>query len=81
MTKQIVKGTRIHARWFQVTDLIPVLAGMQDKVTGEWRDVIGTVRHIRGDHPVNPTTIGLWVEPDGGGDEVVVDTKHVIAVL
>jgi hypothetical protein len=54
---------------------------MQDKVTGEWRDVIGTVRHIRGDHPVNPTTIGLWVEPDGGGDEVVVDTKHVIAVL
>jgi hypothetical protein len=73
------KGDRVHAQWFQATDAC--LAGMQPKTGAILRDVTGIVRHIRGDHPTNPTEIRVWVEPDEGGDEVIVNPKHIVAVL
>jgi len=78
---QIVRGTRVHAQWLQVNDPLSGLAGMQPKVGATMQEVVGVVMHIRGDHPTNPTTVRLWVQPDAGGDEVLVDPDHVVAVL
>lgn len=75
----IVKGTRITASWFAATN--GSVAGMQPKVTAVAKNVTGTVTHIRGDHPTQPTSIRLWVKPDDGGDEVLVDPKWVTAIL
>jgi len=70
------KGDRVKAVWFQATD--GVVAGMQPKVCAVQRTVIGVITHIRGDHPVTPTQIRLWVKPDGGGEDVIVDPAHVV---
>ena len=45
------------------------------------RVVVGTVTHIRGDRPTNPTKTLLLVKPDDSEEEVQVDPKHVISVL
>lgn len=78
---QIVKGSRIHAQWLQVNDPLSCLAGVQTKVGATMRDVVGVVKHIRGDHPTDPTTIRLWVQPDEGGDEIIVNPDHVVSLL
>ena len=72
------KGDRIRAQWFQATDAC--LAGMQPKVGATLIIVEGKVTHIRGDHPTNPIEIRVWVQPDEG-DEVIVDPKHIVAIL
>lgn len=79
MNHNLIKGDRVHARWLQATNAC--LAGMQTKVGVVQREVIGVVTHIRGDHPTNPTTIRVWVKPDGGGDEVIVNPDHIVAVI
>lgn len=75
------KGDRVHARWLHAKTDLSSLAGMNFKFEATDREVVGIVRHIRGDHPTNPTSIRVWIEPDAGGDEVVVDPGHIIAVL
>lgn len=84
----IIKGSRIRAQWFEAK--LVSLAGVQDKIGAIPCVVVGTVRHIRGDHPTNPTTIRLYVESDDGlGNpcgkcqvrEIEVDPKHVVEIL
>lgn len=79
MVPNIVKGTRVQAQWFQATDAC--LAGMQPKTGAIQHNVIGVVTHIRGDHPTQPKIIRVWVKPDVGGDEVIIDPAHIIAIL
>jgi hypothetical protein len=73
------KGDRIRAQWLQATDAC--LAGMQPKTGAVGMSVVGEVTHIRGDHPTNPTEIRVWVKPDDGGDEVVINPKHIVEIL
>jgi hypothetical protein len=71
----VVKGHWIRAEWVQRTD--GSLSGSQVKVAAKLIVVQGIVRHIRGDHPTNPKSIRLFVEPDNGGPEVIVNPIHV----
>ena len=73
----ITKGSFIKAVWFEANPSASI-AGMQPKVGATMQVVVGTVRHIRGDHPTRPTSVRLWVEPEGGGDEVIVNPAHVV---
>lgn len=72
---EIYKGDWVWARWMDVTN--GGLSGSQVKFAATERIVTGIVKHIRGDHPTNPTSIRLFVEPDTGGPEVEVDPKYV----
>lgn len=56
------KGARIRARWTE-TEMVS-LAGMQMKVQLAEREVTGVVRHLRGDDPVAPTIVRLYVDPE-----------------
>lgn len=62
----IRKGDRIRAQWL-ATHLC-ALAGAQMKFGAHGRELTGTVRHVRGDHPVNPTVVKLYVDPEGDFD-------------
>lgn len=84
----VVKGTRIRAQWFQANDPPSSLAGMQMKLGVTSREVVGTVTHINGyarsqeDHEAGRylrTTV--TVQPDNGGEEIEIDSKHVVEVL
>lgn len=68
----LTKGRRVTARWFD--SKLVALAGNQLKVGATPREVTGIVTHIRGDHPSAPTQVDVHIQPDDGGDEVVV--KH-----
>lgn len=61
-TVQIQKGTRIHAEWSH--SRMVGLAGVQMKLGATKVALTGVVRHIRGDHPTNPTAIRFFVDPD-----------------
>lgn len=74
--KVIYKGDWIWARWMDINTGGNV-SGSQMKFAARERIVSGVVKHVRGDHPTNPTSIRLFVEPDGGGPEVIVDPKYV----
>ncbi len=41
------------------------IAGSFMKVTAKSFDVTGEVRHVRGDHPTAPITIGFFIAPEG----------------
>jgi hypothetical protein len=85
----VTKGTRLRARWVEARTVS--LAGVQPKVEGTPREVVGTVRHVRGDHPTAPTTIRLYVEPDEPAEgeacpkcgvvEIEVNPAHVVEIL
>jgi hypothetical protein len=61
----ITKGTRVHVRFFNPKEPGTwSLAGEQKKLNGIFMDFLGTVRHVRADHPDTPQDIRLWVEPD-----------------
>lgn len=66
---KVEKGDRIGARWF-VTRPAP-LAGMQLKLGAAKIEISGIVRHLRGDHPEEPTEIVAYVEPEGHVPDVV----------
>jgi hypothetical protein len=86
------KGARIRARWTE-TELVS-LAGMQMKAQLTEREVTGVVRHLRGDDPVAPTLVRLYVEPDSPWSgrtvrphgcqcesaHVEVDPRHVVGL-
>jgi hypothetical protein len=63
MSGYITKGARIRAEWFGDARPVP-LAGMQMKVQATKFTVVGVVRHFRGDDPVAPKVIRIYVDPD-----------------
>jgi len=71
------KGSRVKARWFQANDPLSSLAGMQMKLGVTEQAVEGVVTHIRADHPINPSRYGVWVQPDGGGPEVILQPSWI----
>jgi hypothetical protein len=71
----VAKGDWVRAEWLETTS--GCLSGSQLKVAARSRSVSGTVRHVRGDHPTHPTSVRLFVEPDGGGDLVLVNPTAV----
>ncbi len=86
----VVKGSRVRARWLATRHV--GLAGAQVKFEGTWREVKGTVRHVRGDHPTAPTAVRLYLDAEGEagtvtpegctcGPHIEVDPKHVVEVL
>jgi hypothetical protein len=75
MSNTIIKGDWVQAEW--MTTHLTCLAGVQTKFGGTLMSVAGTVLHIRGDHPTNPTSIRLSVQPDEGGEEVLVSPAWV----
>lgn len=88
----LTKGMRITARWFAVQDPVKEpfsLAGVQMKLLAKEIVVSGIVRHVRGDHPTNPTQVRLYIDAPGGtetppgctcGPHVGVNPDHVIEV-
>lgn len=85
MTTWITKGDRIVARWYAAHPAS--LAGAQTKTAATERVVEGVVRHVRGDHPTDPTSVRLFIETaDGercercGVNETIVDPEHVVSV-
>lgn len=59
------KGARVRVRMLQAQPLGTYsLAGQQMKVAARSFDFTGTVRHLRGDRPVNVLEVLLYVEPD-----------------
>lgn len=60
----VTKGTKIRARWFGGAQPV-ALSGVQMKLQVTEFVVEGTVRHLRGNDPVAPTQIELYIEPSG----------------
>lgn len=66
MTTTVKKGDRVRASWFQSKPLGTFsVAGAQTKVTASRIEVAGTVRHVRGDDPVAPAVVRLFLDCDG----------------
>lgn len=62
----ITKGTRVQAKWFVAqTDPPACLAGAMMKFGASEVEVIGTCVHFRGDDPVNPKVIRIYIDVDG----------------
>lgn len=59
------KGARIRARWLAASGGSWSPSGFQDKYAIETVEITGIVRHLRGDDPIAPTVVRLYVEPDG----------------
>lgn len=70
MKNNVVKGTRIRIRKYMVEPAC--LAGVQPKLGARSVDVVGVVRHLRGDHPTHPTAVKVFIDP-----EVPVDVPTV----
>lgn len=76
--RTLVKGMRVRAEWFEARPFDAVsLAGVQLKVAAKPKVVEGAVTHIRGNDPVAPTSIGVWIMTDDG-EEVPVDARHIV---
>ena len=43
-----------------------------------FEEVTGIVTEIRGDKPVNPTTVGVWIQPEGNQKEVAVRLESIV---
>lgn len=81
----IQKGDTIRAEWFE--PYIAGIAGVQSKTTAHLMTISGEVRHVRGNHPTQPTAIGLFVRAESGKwcercgcYEVLVRPEHVVEV-
>jgi len=80
-TVWIEKGTRLRAQWFD-TKMVG-LAGAQMKLGATIKSVVGTVTSVRGDAPraEDCKEIVYHVQPDDGGDVVVVKPSWVKEIL
>jgi hypothetical protein len=72
----LTKGMRVHAAWLQHNPGACV-SGSQLKIEASDRMVTGTVTHIRGNDPIAPTSVRVWIRPDEGGEEVVVKPEWI----
>lgn len=52
------------------------LAGVMLKFPLECSVVEGLVTHVRGDRPVSPTTIGVWILQDNG-EEIILNARWI----
>jgi hypothetical protein len=91
----ITQGTRVRARWLHADDPTGCLSGVQLKHTVKSYEVIGICRHFRGDHPMNPTRVMVYIDPDAGWqgptvrpegctcshEHVAVNPDHIIQVI
>ena len=73
----LMKGDWVHAAWFEATDAC--LSGSQMKTEAKMREVRGTVTHIRGNHPTESTSVRIWVQPEGGGPEEIIEPQWIKA--
>lgn len=62
MDYYLQKGDHVTAEWMETKPV--ALAGVQMKLGGTLKTVTGIVTHIRGDHPTNPTSIGVCIKDD-----------------
>lgn len=79
VNKTIKKGSRVRARWLNTRQVS--LAGMQMKLEGRFEEIVGTVLHIRGDKPENPTQVELVVQSDTGQVCNAIKLEWVVEVL
>lgn len=76
MPADLCKGTRVRAKWLQTKPIGTFsLSGMQPKIACTLVELTGTCRHFRGDDPVAPTKVRIYVEPDGDVPEGVARTR------
>lgn len=60
------KGDRVRARWLRAAPIGTFsIAGAQTKVTAVPAEVTGVIRHVRGDHPTDPSEVRLFLDCDG----------------
>lgn len=72
----ITKGTKIRAEWFIAQTNPPAsLSGMQLKFGATSVAVLGRCVHFRGDDPVNPKEIRIYIDVEG---ELPKGVKKVI---
>ena len=63
----IVKGSRVRAKFFKTKPIGTYsIAGMQMKFIGDEVEIIGVVRHIRGDDPVAPKEVRVYIDREEG---------------
>jgi hypothetical protein len=70
----VTKGSRIHAEWFGDGKFVP-LAGAQLKAQVTKFEVVGVVRHVRGDRPVDPTEVRFYIDPESEWTGSTVDLE------
>lgn len=74
----VVKGARVRIRGLHT---LPMgswsLAGVQLKTNVVPVDFTGRVAHLRGDDPVNPVKVRMYVLPDGPAPEGLPATRPV----
>lgn len=61
----ITKGTRVQAKWLAANNPPSSLSGMQMKFGCTEVEVIGTCAHFRGDDPVNPKEVRIYIDVEG----------------
>ena len=72
----ITKGMRIQARWIIAQIDSPAsLAGFQMKFDATDVEVIGTCVHFRGDDPVAPKSVRIYIDVEG---ELPAAVKKVV---
>lgn len=77
MQNYIKKGDKITAKVIKSKDYGTYsIAGIQDKIVVTEEIINGIITHIRGNDPINPTSIGIWILKDDG-NEVVYDLKDL----
>lgn len=60
------KGDVVRAEWLETRPV--ALSGSRPKLGAREVSVSGTVRHIRGDHPTEPTTAIVFVDAEDEWD-------------
>ena len=76
-----IKGKTVTAQWFTIIKNanIPGSSGKfsdQARLPCTLKTITGKVNHVRGDHPTNPTTCGLFIEVAKGEPDAKYCDKH-----
>jgi hypothetical protein len=77
---KVTKGTRVLVRRMVIKPTGFSLAGAQMKFPATKEEFEGTISHIYGDRPVDPTHLWFAVRKDDG-TEVEVEREHIAAVI
>lgn len=61
------KGDLVAFSWLEAKPLGSYsLAGAQMKIAASKGEIRGRVAHVRGDHPTEPTLVGVWLDAGEG---------------